>query len=76
MPDAGLLLRAHSIKAVKFSLRWTQEILEYPFGRDQISFPFVTWRYGEGGINLFDKCWYIQAVREDGHESRSGASDE
>ncbi|CAL6332412.1 unnamed protein product [Bathycoccus prasinos] len=75
LPDAGLLLRVHSSKAVKFSLRWTQEILEYPFGRDQISFPFVMWRYGERGLNLFDKCWYIEAVREVGHENRSGVSD-
>ena len=75
LPDAGLLLRVHSMKAVEFSMRWAQEILEYPFGRDQISFPFVTWKYGGGGVNLFDKCWYIQAVREVGHESRTGASE-
>lgn len=72
LPDAGLFLRAHTTKALEFSLRWTQEILKYPFGRDQISFPFVVWRYFESGVNLFNKCWYIRAVREVGHAARSG----
>lgn len=72
LPDAGLLLRAHTTKALEFSLRWTQEILKYPFGRDQISFPFVVWRYFESGVNLFNKCWYIRAAREVGHAARSG----
>ena len=72
LPDAGLFLRAHTTKALEFSLRWTQEILKYPFGRDQISFPFVVWKYFESGVNLFNKCWYIRAVREVGHAARSG----
>jgi len=72
LPDAGLFLRAHTTEALEFSLRWTQEILKYPFGRDQISFPFVVWRYFESGVNLFNKCWYIRAVREVGHAARSG----
>lgn len=72
LPDAGLFLRAHTERALEFSLRWTQEILKYPFGRDQISFPFVVWKFFEDGVNLFNKCWYVQAVREVGHASRSG----
>lgn len=72
LPDAGLFLRAHTTGALEFSLRWTQEILKYPFGRDQISFPFVVWKYSEGGVNLFNKCLYVQAVREIGHATRSG----
>ena len=72
LPDAGLFLRAHTKRALEFSLRWTQEILKYPFGRDQISFPFVVWKFYKGGVNLFNKCWYVQAVREVGHASRSG----
>lgn len=73
LPDAGLFLRAHTTAALEFSLRWTQEILMYSFGRDQISFPFVVWRYTTGGVNIFNKCWYVQAVREVGHKVRSGS---
>ena len=73
LPDAGLFLRAHTRQALEFSLYWTQEILKYPFGRDQISFPFVVWGYGDEGVNLFNKCWYVQAVREVGHKLRSGS---
>ena len=72
LPDAGLFLRAHTTRALEFSLYWTQEILKYPFGRDQITFPFTVWRYGDSGVNLFNKCWYVQAVREVGHAVRSG----
>jgi len=72
LPDAGLFLRAHTTRALEFSLYWTQEILKYPFGRDQISFPFVVWKYGDNAVNLFNKCWYVQAVREVGHTIRSG----
>ena len=75
LPDAGLLLRTHTLKAIEFSLRWTEEILKYPFGRDQISFPFVVWKYGGGGVNLFNKCWYVHAVREVGHTTRSGTQE-
>lgn len=74
LPDAGVLFRAHTREAIRFSLRWVQEILEYPFGRDQISFPYVVWKYGKGGVNLFNKCWYVNAAREIGHFERSGFS--
>ena len=66
LPDAGLFLRAHTTKALEFSLHWTQEILKYRFGRDQISFPFVVWRFSDDGVNLFNKCWYVQAVQKVG----------
>jgi len=72
LPDAGLFLRSHVQEAVTFSLRWTQEILKYPFGRDQISFPYVAWKYRFSGVNLFHKCKYIEAVREVGHVQRNG----
>jgi len=72
LPDTGLFLRAHTTQALEFSLYWIQEILKYPFGRDQITFPFVVWRYGKSGVNLFNKCWYVQAIREVGHAVRNG----
>ena len=91
LPDTGLFLRRHDANGAAFSALWAHELLSSPFGRDQISYPYVAWvmtrrwpggepRDGDGlrgggggwGINLFEKCWYINGVNEVGHFQRSG----
>ena len=91
LPDTGLFLRRHVANGAAFSALWAHELLSSPFGRDQISYPYVAWvmtrrwpsgepRDGEGlrggggggGINLFEKCWYVNGVNEVGHFQRSG----
>ena len=43
LPDTGLFLRRHDAKAAAFSAIWAHELLASPFGRDQISYPYVSW---------------------------------
>ena len=76
LPDTGLFIRRTNAVGFELSARWAHEILRSPFGRDQISFPYVKWIMEQRGfrdrIRVFEKCWYVAAVNEVGHSSRSG----
>ena len=76
LPDTGLFIRRTNAIGFELSARWAHEIVRSPFGRDQISFPYVKWIMEQRGfrdrIRVFEKCWYIAAVNEVGHASRSG----
>lgn len=76
LPDTGLFIRRTNAIGFELSARWAHEILRSPFGRDQISFPYVKWIMEQRGfgdrIRVFEKCWYVAAVNEVGHASRSG----
>lgn len=43
LPDTGLFLRRHDARGAAFSALWAHELLRSPFGRDQISYPYVAW---------------------------------
>lgn len=76
LPDTGLFIRRTTPVGFELSIRWAHEILRAPFGRDQISFPYVKWIMEQRGfknrIRVFEKCFYVAAVNEVGHASRSG----
>lgn len=49
----GLLLRRHTKRMKEFSKLWWAQLEKYS-QRDQISFPYVTWKYGMK-ISLYEK---------------------
>ena len=59
LPDTGLFLRRHDARGAAFSALWAHELLSSPFGRDQISYPYVVGLYT---LNFVVDPWRLVAT--------------
>jgi hypothetical protein len=71
LPDTAILLQEHTRVTNNLGCNWFKEILRFPHGRDQMSFSYAATKAGIRNF-LFPKCYFVVAVREFGHQRRTG----
>ena len=72
LPDAGLLFWKNDAYCEDLSLEWFEEIVKFPYGRDQVALAHSIWTQGRREVNMLDRCEYTFMVNEIGHKMRNG----
>lgn len=72
LPDAGLFLVLNNEYTRTLLLGWFNEVIRFPYGRDQIALAYSVWKLGRDNVFFFDRCSYVAIVNEVGHRVRNG----
>ncbi|KAJ0963375.1 hypothetical protein J5N97_028497 [Dioscorea zingiberensis] len=69
LAEASVIVREHTPLTNLFMCLWFNEVVRFT-SRDQLSFPYVLWRLGIPGINMFPVCTRKDLVNSMGHKHK------